>query len=448
MNPGNKKIIKCICFLIILCTAVLSIQSVYTVDNKRSNELILDYTLEKKNSLDAVCIGGSEVHAYWQPLFGWKDYGIAVWNYSVDQLPVRSMKNLIIEARKTQPDALYIISLGVFKSASETDKIEVSHRIVDFMPYSFNKIDTIMRLTDYDHYGIEDRIDLLFPIIRFHSRWDSLKSYAYGVREVDYKASIHTKSFCEQVDDTVGEYKIYDGEETLADANQESLEELLNYCDENDVNVLFVKMPQNLDETRQRRLNQAEDMVTDRGYPCLDLIEDYDDTYLDTDNDFYNAAHTNVHGSLKVSRIIGEYLTDNYSFSDKRGQRNWKSWDDALVSYMDYLSPYVLTIETDNVQRTRMASPKLNKLQIDGQNITVSWEAVDNVDGYEIFRQNKKVWESVADINDGSLSYLDENLTASTSYTYRVVPYQTGADGSKQYGHFDVTGVKGKTKGE
>lgn len=444
-KQSTHLLIRAVCFILIMLICVYSVLGIFGVNSKTSFENTHNFVNEKRNSLDGVFIGASNVHAFWQSMFGWKQHGIAVWSYSIDALTAQGVKYLMIEARKTQPDALYIICLNTFKKPTEDTSLKAIHNAVDYMPLSVNKYNLIMALTK--NYSFADRLEFFFPIIRFHSRWDSLGSWVFGASGYDYKASLHTEGFASGVEDLSKKYKTYTNMTDVTEDIQQCLDDLLDYCDENQVNTLFVKVPQAESKTRQQRMNTLEEYILGRGYPCLDLMEYPEDYVLDLHSDFYNYLHTNVHGSLKFSDYLGKYLVENYHFTDKRGTAGWESWDESAESYFtDYLAPYYLDFELSLDNRTEIDSPVLKKLSISGRDITVSWNAVEGADGYEVFRKGpgNKHWRSVASGDAEMLTYTDTSLKANSKYTYTVVPFQITEE-KRLYGFFNVNGINGTT---
>ena len=186
----RKNIIRTIAFLLILSMAIWNVpRSLLRIDASGDYFKVKGFYLEKRDVLDAVFIGASNVHAFWQPAIGWFNHGIAVLNLSINGIPIASNRYLIAEARKTQPNALYIINLNSFKSDKAIVKGANYHRTVDFMPDTLEKLQFIHYLGEQSRLSVKEQLELLFPFIRFHSRWDKLKSWSYGIGQKRYKGS-------------------------------------------------------------------------------------------------------------------------------------------------------------------------------------------------------------------------------------------------------------------
>ena len=450
MKQKYRRLLRAAVFLLLLGIAVWGLQGVFGLDSVRSYDSEKGYVRETKGSLDAVYIGASDVHAFWQPLFGWNERGIAVWNYAIDSMPMIAVKNVVIEARKTQPQALMIINLNTFKKESVNGDMVHIHRVVDYQPFSLNKVRLVNRMTEGTDISGLDKLEFYFPIIRFHSRWDDLDSWAFDVIKTDYKSSKHTANFRGNVEDQRSAFLQSEERTALPEDVSDLMLELLDYCDAEGVQTLFVKSTQVGDPDELARMNTLEDMVVERGYPCLDLIDRIEEVGIDLQYDYYNSRHTNVHGSMKYSHFFAAYLAEHYGFRDKRGLPGWESWDKAAVKYMNYVAAYILPFELETGNRDiRLESPELQSLEAGDDSMTLSWSASDGAQGYEIYRiikNQEKTWSLLARVDSGTLTYTDEGLSAQTEYAYTVVPCRQTPEGTL-YGNFNVNGVSAKTGG-
>ncbi len=451
--PRRNMLLKVLVFSIVLVMAILHVSGFFGVDFSRNRNNWVGLQKEKKRSMDAIFIGASNVSAFWQPLFGWADHGIAVWSISVSGLTCAAIKYMIIEARKTQPDALYIVNLSTFKGGKLYLDVSHMHNALDYMPLSLNKFNMVHDLVSRSEFKGLDALEYYLAIIRFHSRWDDLKPWIFGSGNISLKMSNHASSYCKKVFNSEKVLLLNnDVRSTIPKDVSDVLEDLLDYCDEQHVKVLFVKSPQVVSEKGQGRMNAMEDILEARGYPCLDLLEDMYKADIDPRTDFFNKGHTNIHGSMKFSKAVGDYLVENYGFEDKRGLPDWESWDAAMETYNAYREMYTLPLEREHAQRFFSDIPALAKKAVDEQRVRVSWTEVGEIDGYAVFRRTNRngaqnPWQWISDVGADVNEYTDDGLNASTEYIYTVVPYRE-ADGTREYGSFDVLGVSVKTKEE
>ena len=445
--------IRSVVFLLVLALVVYHLQGVFAYDDVYTHENRVAMTREKKGRLDGVYIGGSDVYYFWQPLFGWTEFGIAVGNYCSNSMRASSVKHYLIEAQNRQPDALYILSINTFKTIDDLDlSSKIIHRNVDYLPLSLNTLRLTRKLTARNATTGLDDLEYYLPIIRFHSRWADLKPWSFGVQDNDYKASLHAMSFLSKSMDVSEQLACYDDADApLSDDMKGIVEDLLDYCDAHRLNVLFVKVPQAVSQEVQGRMNRIEAMVTERGYPCLDLFDKTSEMGIDLRQEWWDEHHLDIHGSLKFSRTLGAYLMEHYQFQDKRDLPEWSDWDRSATQYAQVMRRYLLPFEIANDERIMTDIPALAEPSVTKQSVTVNWGAVEGANGYVIYRkcalEEDRAWREVAEADANSQSWVDEDVAASTSYTYTVVPVFT-ADDKRVYGSFDIIGISATTEGE
>ena len=446
---GKKALIRSVVFLLVLGVSIYLLQGLFAYDDEYTFENQTGMMHEKRERLDGVYIGASNVYYYWQPLFGWMDHGIAIRNFCGNSLRPAALKYYVMEAEKRQPNALFIININTFKYYDNLNlDAKNIHRAVDYMPLSMNTLRLTHDLTERSSYKGLERLEFYLPIIRFHSRWDSLSPWTLGASDVDYKSSLHAANFLEGKKDITKKYRLYDTEEPFSEDMQRALEDLLDYFDAHKLKVLFVKVPQALIKKRQSYMKTAQKIIEARGYPILDLYDKFSEMEIDMRQECWNERHTNLHGSVKFSWTLGNYLVEHYQFQDKRGLPEWADWDRSAKQYAKLVDQYLLPFETAHAARTFTDIPVLRKPKVDGQSVTLTWEDTGNVSGYLIYRKRKAgkdlTWHEVAQVDAVCRQWVDEGLSPRTSYSYRVVPF-ISANGERTYGSFDIGDVSART---
>ncbi len=310
----------------------------YSID-ARNYQWVAGFFEERENSLDAVYLGSSDTYAFWQAPIAFEQYGITVRPLCCNSQPLAAAKYLIEETRKKYPDALYIIPINNLTTELEDTHI---HYLTDYYPLSVNKIKMIWAMADYAEEPYSKRMEYFFPIVRYHPRWDSLQYDDFNYKLDGLKGASYYDSFLEEARDVSDIYCVTQEREELTPKSQELLLDLLEYCKQEEVNVLFITVPQILsDEQELARYNTANDIIESNGFPVLDLSDKVEEIGLDLTTDYYNAEHTNIHGSIKWTHYISQYLIENYDFEDKRNQAEFQDWTDAVTLYRGIISPYI-----------------------------------------------------------------------------------------------------------
>ena len=441
-SPLKQRILNLVKTLSFLCVLALSISWVSNLMTTPS--LVRDYQLmagfyeEREDSLDAVYIGASHVFAYWQPPLAWGNYGIAVYSFASSRQPITAARYMIEEARKTQPDALYIVSIN---SIVPNYDILFMHCLSDFLPASSLKFRMLQDLLDRGEYELKDRFEFYFPLLRYHDRWSELTVDDFE-REIDgLKAGMYHRQFLNLSRNFSGLWYTVDERMALDEEIETSVNELMDYCDAENVRVMFICAPQiKSDETLLAQYNTIEDMVRARGYDLLDLRDHIDEMQLDFSTDYYDSDHTNIHGSVKTTDFIARYLIDHYGFTDKRANIEYSDWNQAYFDYIQEINQYSLDFEYmfDHWEK-ELPSPKVT-LSVNGSSVSVSWSEVEGADGYAVYRkQDGEAWKRLAKVypkeqpeaeSDGPQTvYLDETAEPFTTYQYTVAAFAEDEDG-------------------
>ncbi len=440
----HKHLIKAVAFsliFVILFSYATRVVTVSSDDNEY--QWISGIYEEPKDSLDAVYIGSSNCYAFWNSNTAWNNYGIAVHPFTCSSMSLLAAEYVVKEMRKNQPNAVYIININTFREKALTSV--ALHRLVDFMPLSINKLQLTNYLCNIKGLSWDEKMEYFFPMIRYHSKWEDLEKYNFSTDLNGLKGGDTRKWALKNSVDLSAEYIVSDEYADISENLVKSLDSFLDYCDKEQLKVVFVAVPQAADSLEYvGQINTIIKTVSDRGYTALDLLNNYQDLNIDPSTDYYNNNHTNVHGALKFTNYICEYLIDNYGFEDKRDNKDYDSWNESFKEYSETASQYVLDFELDfDSQRDySLESPKDLNCNNESNKITVSWSQTENATGYAVYKRTSKTsWEAVAYAD--KTEFTDTDVKSGTTYYYTVVPYYT-ENGEKVYGNFLYNGIEVK----
>ena len=438
-------ITKVIVFVVLFFILLHTIMGVFRIDDysiySRENGL----KQERENTLDAVFIGDSPVFSFYEAPLAWRDYGISVFTYSFPSLQPWAVKYRVIEARKTQKDSLYIISLNTFKRDLFT--VQVMHRNLDYMPWSLNKVRLFATLVRKGNFSPAKTMEFLFPIIQFHSRWSTMTTKEF-VHPVDgLKGAYPHNPFLREHLDATGMAVITDKTAEVPAEQRDALIDLMDYLEKENIRTLFVTSPQIYDEETAAQMNTLNDMVRERGFDCLDLDGKWEDMDIQMDTDIHDENLTNIHGAIKFTKYLSEYLISNYGFTDKRGLSGWESWDESYDKFLYYMSPYTTDFERDHARRDySLQKPDSVKASIAEGAVRLTWQEVKGAEGYAIYRKGgytgtERDLVFIAEVPKGQHSFDDTALTPGETYHYAVIPVRY--EGSEKiYGKFDPEAVE------
>ena len=366
-----------------------------------------------------------------------------MFDYAIPSMPLASIAYRVREAYKTQPDALFIINLNGFKTSRVYN--QNLHRSLDFMPWSLNKLQMMMKLFRKAGYSGGRIAEYFMPIIRFHSSWSTLRSQDYYHPVNGLKGAYTYGPFLQTVTDVTGQFAFTDSRGELDSEQQEAIDEILAFLDEKHLKALFVMVPQTLDTAFLEQANTLKDLVTDRGYDCLDLRDRMEEMDLIEDEDFHNDRHLNVHGAIKFTDYLARYLQEHYGFTDKRGDGAPADWERSVTLYADVIGPHTLDFERDHAKRDyALAAPAFTLDASTAQSITVSWDQVSGADGYAVYCRTAGVengwWIRAGETAADELTFTQSGLTGGAVYTYTIVPFRHEGD-DVLYGSFALNGA-------
>lgn len=343
---SRNNLIRCLIFLVILGAVFFYLNQAFTIaDSEESKKNFNQFYSEKENTLDGVYFGASTANRYWAAPKVFHETGMAIYNLGTTSQPLVVTKYLMEESEKTQNPKLFIVELRWAYKTADLMQEAFIRKVTDGMKFSLTKVRAINEAVDFSLKGendiVDNKMDYYIPILKYHGRWNNgdlttedltlarTKSQTKGFfltpsasfRQVPQTPAAQTKET-----------------EALAPETEDVLVDLLDYCDTIDTEVLFVLSPHAAKEENVKRLNEAVDIVRDRGYTVLNFNteEMINEVGIDWDKDFFNANHTNVAGAEKFSLYLADYIKEHYDIEDHRGDPEYKSWEESYEYYDDY----------------------------------------------------------------------------------------------------------------
>jgi len=446
MKKGKiiKALLKIVIFVVIFSVLFTSTLSVLFVGvDRMSYNSVQSFYEEPENSVDAVYIGSSNVLAFWNPLLAWQEYGIKIPTLACNSGPVSSLEFLLKEAQKTQPNAVFVMNINTL-GEKEVMTLPRFHKVFSYSPLSLNKIQSIERMGDFYDLTVEDKMELYCPMIRFHSRWDTITNKDFDFKTNGYKGAIASPNYLKTYKNVSKGYGYCEDYADLSDMLDRSVTSLLDYCDTQDFEVLFVTVPQSKDSDNLSKYNSINKMITDRGYKTLDLMYKTDELNIDPKKDFYNSDHTNIHGSAKFTHYMADYFIENYGFENKRSKKSNDSWETGLKDYRKKIDTSIMDFEMKPGYTPSILNEPENLTATVENDTTIklSWYQVEGADGYAVYEKagKKGIWAKIAETE--ALDYIDKDFFGfEEKYFYRIVPFKT-VDGNKSYGDFSYEAVE------
>lgn len=314
-------IIKPVIFVALLVAMLLGITKLFTA--KWTDNNCQSYTAAQLYELDnnsiQVAIGGSSQAVFCvnaEKLY--QDYGIAAYATGSPNQSVLCSLGWLRELEKTQD-----IKVAALDVSQLYEQVEESfwRQGLDTMKLSANKIDIVKQhiATSEDADGL---LSYIFPLIKYHSRWEDLEEQDFnfstknspmfrGTRLADYVYSFDNWEDMMSDEDA-------ENPPTMVDYQVSALRQYVDYCNENNIEVLLFKTPKS-DWTATKETETTE-LANELGvtYVSFATEEACKEMGLNYYSDFKDPQHLNVRGADAVASALGKYLNENYDLDDFR----------------------------------------------------------------------------------------------------------------------------------
>lgn len=341
------RILKCAALLLPIVIVLLLTQSLLFSYADANTDRIHDFYNEPEHSLDVVFLGASELFADFSPAYAYEQYGFTSYLYAQDANPGSLYLSQLKEITSQQsPELIFVEINGFLYSNDDMLRDEARLRIyTESIPWSKNKVDTIM---EYDY---DDKLSCFLPFVKYHGDWKN-------IAELDYRVDMKTQSY-QQPSRLKGIYsrtatdtvpvltldKPADREtKPITQLSEQYLREFLDYCEEENLNVVFLRCPHKIvdDGTHYsfRQANRVGEVVEEYGFEYLDLDKQVEAIGIDYMTDFYNSDHLNIYGQKKLTDYLGKLIVSDYGVTPMaQSDENKAHWNEA-AEYMNAFYDY------------------------------------------------------------------------------------------------------------
>lgn len=317
--------------VLLLAAAQRLLQPKYMGDVVEGN-LVADY-YESGYDHDVLFVGDCECYENFSPVTLWQDYGISSYiRGSAQQLIWQSYYLLEDALRYEKPD---VVVFNVLSMKYGTPQNENYNRMsIDGMRWSKSKSDNIKAsMTEEESY-----LSYVFPILRFHSRWNDLNAddfkYFFGV-EPNFFSGYFLRADVKAAENVPEGRPLTDY--NFADTCWEYLDKMRTLCAENGIQLVLIKAPSLYPHWYKQWDKQIVEYAEKNALPYVNFLDDamMQQTGVDFSTDTYDGGlHMNVYGAEKLSRWFGKYLCEQFSLKDRRDEPQLSAhWRDISERY-------------------------------------------------------------------------------------------------------------------
>lgn len=329
----GKRVLHAACFLLVLVVCLLLLQRLLMPKYMEENEegVLSGEYYEDAGDNDVLFIGDCEVYSNFSPITLWKEYGItSVIRGTPQQLIWQSYYMLEDTLRYETPK---VVVYNVYSMRYDKPQSEAYNRLtLDGMRWSSVKADAIRAsMTEEESF-----VTYLFPILRFHSRWNDLSSedfrYFFGSEPLShngYVMRVDTKPVTELPQPVpLADYQ-------FGEKDWEYLDKIRDCCREHGITLILIKSASCYPHWYDEWDSQIAEYAKKNGITYVNFLQHQEETGIDYTEDTYDAGlHLNLSGAERSSSWFGHILSEQPGIEDRRGEEALsEKWAEKITFY-------------------------------------------------------------------------------------------------------------------
>lgn len=287
------------------------------------------YDEEKKH--DVIFIGDCEVFSNISPVTLWEHYGITSYIRGSAQQLIWQSYYLLEETLKYEKPEVVVFNVLAMKY-DEPQKEAYNRLTLDGMKLSLTKLKAV-RASMMDD---ESMISYIFPLLRYHSRWNelSLEDFKYlfdkdKISHNGYLMRIDTKPV-----DVIPKGRRLANYQ-FGDNSYHYLELMTKLCKENGIELILIKSPSVYPYWYEEWDEQMVQYAKEHELTYINFLKLADEIGIDYGKDTYDGGlHLNLSGAEKFSLYIGQILSEDFGVKDHREDDEYKKiWEEKISFY-------------------------------------------------------------------------------------------------------------------
>lgn len=312
---------------------------------------------EPKNTIETVFLGSSVVSGSISPMEMYDECGINAFNLGMAQQPLMCSYYWLEETYRRHSETLKTVVIEASSLRSDADE-SFYHRAFDNMRFSSVKFRAVYDYTDGD---LGRTFSFMNPLVSYHNRWNSLEITDF--EKFSYDRDSGTRGY--YLIETSYANKSYYKEENIKNPTldttakpKELLEDAVEYfgkmaefCKEKGLNLVLMKTA--ADNWNDSLHNACQQLADSYGVEFLDFnydpLFDLDGSYIH-DFDTNDGKHLNYFGSVKLSRWLANYLSENYGATDIRENPEYDFMKAQLQEYNKRVTQEINLISSESLK--------------------------------------------------------------------------------------------------
>lgn len=351
----KKYVIRMLCFGLVFTLVFIKVQDVLHYRWSNSEDLYtrnVDYIKQPENSIDILCFGTSELYAGYDPIVTYHEAGITGYNFATSwKSAVTVYYQLLFALQYQNPTVVMCDFSSLYDDELPNEMERLYRKIVDTMPDRKIKSKLIREICSLD--SNQSYLSWKYPLLRYHSMWNELdednftEDYVYDKEYLSYKKGAEMLNA--PYDDGGMQFEItpglwsYDNAHTLfSEVSVKYYDMFIQECQARQIHVVALLSPKIYSaSTYAARWDAMKEYFDSRGVDYLNYntYEQVMRMGVSLEDDYYDASHLNIYGSIKFSTIIADDLSIKYKFEDRRLENGIANeWNVAYDKFQEYLN--------------------------------------------------------------------------------------------------------------
>lgn len=315
-----RRLAATVCFVLIFIVITGATQELF--ERKYSYSKYYDFYRQQQD-FDVLFLGTSHVLNAVYPMELWRDYGIVSYNMANHSENICTNYWQLRNALRYTTPKVVVVDLYAVDGDSKVNE-QYLHNFTDEMPFSMLKVQMV-----WDLLEPEKRVEYLFNLSLYHSRWEELGREDLRPETGLEKGAELRDEVTVNVPPTLIPQEEYDPAERL---NKQYLQKIIDLCREEKINIILMYVPYTMPEGDQQVANWGYAIAEKNGIPYLNFV--YEDLNINYATDCADEAHhLNASGAKKVTDYLGDYIKAHYSVDDHREEPAYAFWHEDYAEY-------------------------------------------------------------------------------------------------------------------
>ena len=313
----------------------------YTDPHQEGGRMLAQYYKEAGGH-DVIFLGDCDVYANFSPMEMWRNYGITAYVRGSSQQFIWQSYHLLEETLTYEIPTAVVFNVNAIQYGKDDDKAteEQNRMTMDQLRWSVSKFNMV-RQSMKDN---EDFWSYLFPILRYHDRFDKLTAadfrYLFSTPDVTFNGYLpnHGVEPMGRLPSKRPLPSSYDFPGECYDY----LDKMAALCKEKGIELILIRSPRQQNPYWYDRQDQLVQAYADKnGLAYYNFSHVADEIGLDFKTDTYDRGeHLNHAGAVKLSTYFAGILAEKHGIADHRT-------DNAIAAtYNEKLKKYDEAIKT------------------------------------------------------------------------------------------------------